>query len=261
MHPILFYIGDFPIYTFGLLVGSAFLAGTWLAMSRAKAWGYNPDIILAAACWVIGAGIIGARLFYVVFFPQLFLQNPIGSLFSRGGLVWYGGMISVIVTMGILAKVNRIPILRFLDIWSMPAALGLAIGRLGCLMAGCCYGAPCELPWAIQYPIGHETYPHHVHPSPLYETAALFILMALMGQYEKRHVHSTDKTGMSAVWFLVGYGIIRFMGEYLRGDRLVWITQLNLSASQVISLGGILAGLLLWGSIHLMSKRHDTKVA
>ncbi|MEB3285904.1 MAG: prolipoprotein diacylglyceryl transferase [Vampirovibrionales bacterium] len=252
MHPILFEIAGFPIYSFGLLVGAAFIAATALAAYRANRMGQSPEGMVEAACWIIASGILGARLCYFIFFPALFLEDPLGSLLSRGGLVWYGGMISVLATMGIIAKRKRIPFLLFLDIWAMPAALGLAIGRLGCLMAGCCFGAPCDLPWAVQYPAGHETFPTHVHPSPLYETLSLLVLMGLMNWHEKKEGH---RVGHSSVWFLVGYGVIRFVGEYFRGDRLVWLQAVNLSASQVISLAGIVCGLLLlwivsWGKTH-----------
>lgn len=231
------------MYSFGAMVALAFLAATWWGMHRAKQLGENPDTLLELGCWMVFSGLVGARLFYVIFFPAAFFADPIGVLFNQGGLVWYGGMIAVTLTMIWFAQAKKISLWRLMDIMAPPAALGLAIGRIGCLLAGCCYGGLSTLPWTIQYPVGHETHPHFVHPSPLYETIALLIVTALLGWMD-RHKKFEGLTGWS---FFVLYGIVRFVLEYYRGDRLVWIDMLNLSASQVISLAGVLLGsVMIW---------------
>ncbi len=241
MHPILFEIFGIPIYGFGVMVAFAFLLGYLWMLRRAEQKGENPDLYMEGFFWVIVAGLVGARLCYLLFFPDLFLKDPIGSLLNQGGLVWYGGMIAVTLAAWIFCKQKHLSLWRFGDVLAPPAALGLAIGRIGCLLAGCCYGAPCHLPWAIQYPSVHESYPHWVHPSPLYETVAMLLVTGLLLWVDK---HKRFE-GATTWFFFVFYGLVRFMLEYYRGDRLVWIEPLNLSASQVISLLGLCFGLVM----------------
>lgn len=243
MHPILFTVFGHPVYAFGVMIALAFLLGALWIVQRGKAQGFSEELFLEATLWIVVSGLVGARLFYIFFFPALFFKDPFGVLFNQGGLVWYGGMIAVTLTVWLFCKRHQIAFNKLGDIVTPPAALGLAIGRIGCLLAGCCYGAPCELPWAIQYPPGHETFPHHVHPSPLYESISLLIvtfLLAWIDRYKKFD-------GATTWLFFVLYGIVRFVLEYYRGDRLVWLVSLNLSASQVISLAGIALGLIMLG--------------
>jgi phosphatidylglycerol:prolipoprotein diacylglycerol transferase len=247
MHPLLFEFLGIKVYSYGVLVALAFLLGFSLILYRAKKAGDNPDDYLEAAIWFIIAGIGGARLFYFIWFPQVFFQDPIGSLLSQGGLVWYGGVIGVVLATVIYTRLKKISLRHFGDIVAPAAALGLGIGRIGCLLAGCCYGAVCDLPWAIHYPAGHETHGLAVHPAPVYETILMFLLTGLLLKMDKRKPFE----GYTMGWFFILAGLVRFILEYIRGDRLVWIESLNLSASQVVSLLGMVAGglmLLFWAT-------------
>ncbi len=254
MHPVLFEAFGFKVYSFGLMVALAFLVGFAVMLHRARQAGENVEDYMESTIWLIIAGIGGARLFYFLFFPQVFLADPVGSLFSQGGLVWYGGMIGVTLTVLLFTRIKRICISRYGDILAPGAAVGLAIGRIGCLLAGCCYGGPCKLPWAIHYPHDHVTAGMAVHPSPLYETFLLLGVFGLLLWIDRRKPFE----GLTTWSFFVLYGIVRFILEYYRGDRLVWIDALNLSASQVISLASIAAGLImLW----LLNRRRPAAVA
>lgn len=243
MHPFLFEIFGLKIYSYGVLVALAFLLGFALIVHRAKKAGDNPDDYLEAIIWFIISGIGGARLFYFIWYPQVFLSNPIGSLFSQGGLVWYGGVIGVIIASLIYTRLKKIGMNHFGDIVAPAAALGLAIGRVGCLLAGCCYGALCDLPWAIHYPHSHETHGLAVHPAPLYETGLMLLVMLVLLKIDKKKPFE----GYTLWWFFIMASVVRFGLEYLRGDRLVWITGLDLSASQVVSIAGMILGLGMLG--------------
>ncbi|MDX2084987.1 MAG: prolipoprotein diacylglyceryl transferase [Candidatus Melainabacteria bacterium] len=250
MYPVLFRFFGIEIHTFGALVALAFAVGFGWTFHRARQRGEDPDLYAEAAVWIIIAAMVGARLMYVVFFPNLLWNDPLGTLLSQGGLVWYGGVLGAILALWGYSHWRGLPLLQFLDRLSPPAALGMAIGRVGCLMAGCCYGAPCTLPWAIYYPADHSTHPHGVHPSPLYESVLMLGVMFLLLRLEKPSTQGEPRPpGWSAGWFLVCYGLVRFGLEYLRGDRLVWLPSVDLSASQLISLGGVVVGgWLLWRS-------------
>ncbi len=252
MHPLLFEIFGLKIYSYGVLVALAFLAGFALIGYRAKQAGERVDDYLEAIVWFIIAGIGGARLFYFIWFPEVFLKDPIGSMFSQGGLVWYGGLIGAFAAMWIYARIKKIRLFRFGDIVAPAAAMGLAIGRIGCLLAGCCYGAPCDLPWAIQYPHSHETHGFPVHPAPLYETVLMLLAMGILLKMDAKKPFE----GFTTWWFFIFAGIVRFSLEFIRGDKLIWSQNFQLSASQWVSVFGILLGtvMLLW-----LSSRNKTK--
>lgn len=247
MHPILFELLGLKIYSYGALVALAFLAGIALMAFRAQKAGDNPDSYLEAAIWFIIAGIGGARLFYFFWYPQVFWANPIGATLSQGGLVWYGGVIAVLLATILFTWLKKIPFFHFTDIVAPSAALGLAIGRIGCLLSGCCFGSACTLPWAIHYPVHHDTHALPVHPVQLYETGLMLLVMFFLLQLDKKKPFNGITTG----WFFILAALVRFSLEYIRGDRLVWITSLNLSASQVVSLAGVVLGFVI---IFLASK-------
>jgi phosphatidylglycerol:prolipoprotein diacylglycerol transferase len=247
MHPILFEILGFPFYGFGLMLALAFVLGLFWVMKRATRAGMNSGgmdsgKILDTFAWVLISSIVGARLCFILFFPDAFWADPLGVMFSSGGLVWYGGMIGVVACVVVLSRLWKFSALQFLDVLSPPAALGLALGRIGCFLAGCCYGAPTQLPIAVHFPLDHETHGVGVLPVQLFESTLMFMGAFLLGRL------SLDETsrGKATAGFLMLYGLVRFSMEAMRGDRLVWLPDLNLSASQCISLLGLVAGVILW---------------
>lgn len=259
MHPLLFELFGLKVYSYGVLVALAFLLGFALIAYRAKQAGDKVDDYLEAIIWFIVSGIGGARLFYFIWFPQVFLADPIGATFSQGGLVWYGGVIGALLAALVFTRLKRIHLAHFGDIIAPAAAFGLAIGRVGCLLAGCCYGAVCDLPWAIHYPLAHETHGLPVHPAPLYETALMLMVTGLLLKMDKNKPYE----GFTLGWFFILASLVRFGLEYLRGDRLVWIQTLDLSASQVVSLLGVLlgSGILLIASRKTQQKQADKRLA
>lgn len=241
MYPLLFDFFGVKIYSYGVLVALAFIAGFGLIALRARKAGDRVDDYLEAIIWFIVAGIGGARLFYFIWFPEQFFRDPLGSMLSKGGLVWYGGVIGAFVASVVYTRLKRINLNHFGDIVAPAAALGLAIGRIGCLLAGCCYGAPCDLPWAIHYPPTHETLGLPVHPAPLYETALMLAAMALLIKMDKNKPFE----GFTLWWFVILAGAVRFGLEFIRGDQLVWSQSIHISASQWVSVGGILLGAIM----------------
>jgi phosphatidylglycerol:prolipoprotein diacylglycerol transferase len=253
MYPVLFEFFGLKIYSYGVMVALAFLLGFALIFHRARQAGDRVDDYMEAAIWFIIAGIGGARLFYFIWYPDVFLQDPIGTMLSQGGLVWYGGVIGVTVAVLLFTRIKKIRLFHFADIVAPAAALGLAIGRIGCLLSGCCFGSVCNVPWAIQYPHIHETHGLPVHPAPLYET---FLMLAAMGALLKLDQKKPFE-GYTTGWFFIMAGLVRFVLEYYRGDRLVWIEPLNLSASQVVSVAGILIGVLALYILGLRNRVHQ----
>ncbi len=238
MHPILFQIAGFPIPTFGVLLALAFLLGGLWFVHRGGQAGFSKTVLMDAFPWVIISAIMGARLLYLIYYPQQFLADPMGMAFGQGGLVWYGGVAGALLAILIICKKYNIRFWQWMDWLLPPATLGLAIGRLGCFFAGCCFGGPCDINWlkslAVQYPAGHETHPYLVHPAPLYASGLALLLMVTLITIEKRF---KPPVGTIAAYGFMGYALIRFGLEYVRADRLIWLETLDLSASQVMSLG------------------------
>ncbi len=237
VHPLLFQIGPLTVYTYGVLVALAFLLGALWVGHRTKSQGENPDLYFQAILWIGIVGFLGARLLHVLYYPEWYFSHPARILFERAGFVWYGGLISGTLTGLLFVRWKHLSLGTFADILVLPACLGVAIGRVGCFFAGCCFGKTTMGPWAVHFPLGHETHPLGVHPTQLYESFALLVLLFFLLRLEK---HAT-KPGVTACAFFMGYGVIRFVIEFFRGDVIYWVGHL-LTASQVFSLVGILMG-------------------
>lgn len=152
MHPILFSAGPVTIYSYGVLLAGAYLAGLWLAVRRAKAAGIDGNRIMDLLIWVIIAALVGAKaLLFVVDFQHFTSSWAEFTMLLRSGGVFYGGLIAAILIGVYQLRKHRLPLWPATDLFSPGIALGYMVGRLGCLMAGCCYGKPTEVAWAITF--------------------------------------------------------------------------------------------------------------
>jgi len=171
--PVLCDSEGLPIRGYGVMFLLGVVAGTILAAWRAWQRGLDPDLIFSLAFWLFVPGIIGARMFYVIEYWAEYRQQDFGAMvgdvlnISKGGLVAYGGLVGA--TLGLVGFVwkHRLPLLATFDLCAPSFMLGLAFGRIGCLMNGCCFGGPCELPWKVTFPFNS---PPHVHQVQYGET-------------------------------------------------------------------------------------------
>ncbi|MBU6402339.1 MAG: prolipoprotein diacylglyceryl transferase, partial [Verrucomicrobia bacterium] len=160
MHKIAFELGGLTIYWYGILVAAGFLVGLWTASRRSWRDGIPGEAIVDLSPWLIGGGIVGARILYVVsYWREYFVSKPIWEILMvrHGGLVFYGGFLGAALTGVAYARSRRLNLWKLADTLAPSIALGHAFGRIGCLMNGCCYGRPTHLPWAICFPPDHET--------------------------------------------------------------------------------------------------------
>jgi phosphatidylglycerol:prolipoprotein diacylglycerol transferase len=242
MYPVLFEIKDFKIYTYGPLMALGFLVAFGLIYRIARQRQEDVEFYMDLYIWLIIFGLLGAKLLYNVIEYREFIEHPIQSMNCRkGGLVWYGGVIACagfiiwltwsnrdptfyfkksfpfLVLFPRSSREEKIPLLQITDTLVAPLALGLAIGRVGCLMGGCCYGKPCDLPWAITYPPGPTPVAGiPVHPSPLYESLASLLIAGIIYAVITRKA----RTGVPTLLWFTLYPIARFLLEYLRGDEV-----------------------------------------
>ncbi len=237
MHPLLFEVGAFPVYTYGVLLAAAYLGGLWFAVRRARARGLNPDRVMDLGIWIIASALVGAKLLLLVVDFDYYRHHPADLLnVVRSAGVFYGGLIvAVLVAIWYMRRV-KLPLWPTADAFAPGIAFGHVVGRMGCLMAGCCWGKPTDVPWAITFtnplaeanvgtPLGVP-----LHPTQIYEAAAeLLILIALLAT-ERRGRNFAGRT----FWFyMLAYAISRFIIEIFRGDPRGSIGVL--STSQLIS--------------------------
>jgi phosphatidylglycerol---prolipoprotein diacylglyceryl transferase len=242
MHPILFEIGGFPVYTYGLLLAAAYLLGLQFALVRAKARGLDPNRIMDLGIWIIVSALVGAKLMLVFVERDTFGWNvqSLLNLFRSAG-VFYGGLIAAVAVALFYLWRHRMPMWTVTDVFAPGIALGHVIGRLGCLLAGCCFGRQTDVPWAITFhsefardtagtPLGTP-----LHPTQLYEAGAELLILGLLLFTEKKGRPFPGRTFWSYMLF---YGISRFIIEFYRGDSrgIVNVLSTALSTSQFVSL-------------------------
>ncbi|HTY13782.1 MAG TPA: prolipoprotein diacylglyceryl transferase [Candidatus Omnitrophota bacterium] len=209
MHPILFKLGPFTVYSYGFMIALAFLAGIALASYLAKRDGIDPDKIFDLAVWVLVSSIIGARVFYVLEFIGDFAKDPLSALYLwQGGMVFFGGVAFAIIAVAIWSRVNKINVLKLLDAIAPATALGYAIGRIGCFLRGCCYGTETSLPWGVQFPDACGVR----HPTQIYSSLSGLLMMALLLLVLSKR--KFDGQVFSAGLML--YSVYRFLIEFIR---------------------------------------------
>jgi phosphatidylglycerol:prolipoprotein diacylglycerol transferase len=216
MHPVLVTIGSFTLYSYGGALMLSFLAATCLAIWLGKKRGYDNDSVIELMMGVILSGIVGCRLGFVIQNVPYYFYHPLQAINLReGGMTITGGIVfSVMWLLWSLRKLN-ISILNVYDFIAAPVILGMALGRIGCLLHGCCFGEMCDLPWGITYPAGtlpHGMLPGPRHPSQIYELLMDLVLLA----YLLKRFGKIRYAGELFFSFFFGYGIIRFLDEMTR---------------------------------------------
>jgi phosphatidylglycerol:prolipoprotein diacylglycerol transferase len=325
-----------PVNSYGFMIVLGFIFGSSIAIALGKKF-IKPNLIVDTGIYSLFAGLIGAKLCFVILNLKEFSEseevfnifdgglNPIGAVIAgllalfficykifkkkkrikvfsfgflitclvvvflcilgargiylaqnwqaykwdaftkfAGGFVWYGGLFIGVLTALIYLKAHQAPILKVSDIAGPAVMMGLSFGRIGCFLAGCCFGRPAEhFPLAVSFPKEaamhsspqvHFFYPEDapysikVHPTQLYEWAATFVIaIVLIILY-----HRKKFGGQVFSLMLILYSIWRFLVEFLRGDNLPFIFN-TFTFSQVVSVAGFLCGIILYV---IFLKRH-----
>ncbi len=163
-----------PIRGYGTMMLLGVSSGVGLAAYRARRLGLDPEMIFSLAFWLFLAGIFGARLFYVIeYWPDYQRETWLETVkqvinFTNGGLVVFGSAIGAGLALVAFVYKYRLPGLALADLISPSLMLGLALGRVGCFLNGCCFGGACELPWAVRFPIGSPPYLEQLESHRLY---------------------------------------------------------------------------------------------
>lgn len=252
MHPVLIQLGPITLHTYGTMLAAAVLFGLWLARRHAFEDGLDGDRVWNLGVYGVLSGLVVAKLWLVAASWDYYAANP-REMFAlstlQSGGTFYGGVLGALALIILYARYWKLPFLPLADAYAACAALGSTLGRLGCFSAGCCYGKPTEAAWGVTFvsEYAHDLVgtPLHIrlHPTQLYDAfAAAAILLALLVMRRRKRF-----PGQLWAAFMTLYGLLRFTTEFFRGDP--GRTELfggALSLMQVVSLGLIVSGVLLW---------------
>jgi phosphatidylglycerol:prolipoprotein diacylglycerol transferase len=223
MHPILFRVGDWPVYSYGVLLALAYLAGMQLAVMRGRRHGLDGAKLMDFGIYIIISALLGAKLMLIAVEFDYFKSQP-RELFSlvRAGGVFYGGLIAALAVGLWLVGRYKLPAWKTADMIAPGIALGHVIGRMGCFLAGCCYGRPANLPWAVTFtdPIASANVgtPLNVplHPTQLYDAGAELLILVFLLVTERRGRPFAGRT----FWlYMLLYAISRYIVEIYRDDE------------------------------------------
>ncbi len=242
MHPAIFQIGPFTVYSFGILLAVAIVVAT-VGLSRdARSLGIAREKIYDFIFWTVLAGIAGARLFYIILNFGYFVDHPSELIMvQKGGLAWQGSLIMGSIVGIFYIRKNKWPLGKFLDLVAPYAALGQAIGRIGCFFNGCCYGKVCAT-GGLYFPV-HDAV---LYPTQLYDSFGLFIIFLVLKRYQK----FLKIDGQVFLLYLALAASLRFVVEFFRADHnALW---LQLSIFQWICL--VIIAVAWYAHTHLQSR-------
>jgi len=257
MYRILFTIGSFPIYSYGVMIALAFITAILLAMKEAKKYGENPERVLDISLYVILGALIGGRLGYILQYLDYYLKNPLKILYFRqGGLSFVGGFLVAYFLCWLYVKRTKISFWKYADITAPSIAIGLGIGRIGCLLNGCCFGVVSEN-YGIKFPSLHmppvylqqlkdgliasgSAYTLPVIPTQLYSSLYGFLIFFILLWIKKYKKYD----GFLFLYFLILYSISRFTIEFFRFYENNYKIFNLLTITQTILIGVILVSLV-----------------
>lgn len=251
MYPKLVTLGPITLHTYGLLAAIGLLVGIYTAtrlapraqLSRQQMWNLGVYIALAA--------LLGGKLLLLVFDWRYYTANP-AEIFSlrslQAGGVYFGGIAFGVAMAYFYARRYQLGFARVADVFAPGVALGTAIGRVGCFSAGCCWGKPTDVPWAVTFTDPYSArivgVPLHtpLHPTQLYEAVVLLGIFALLLWLWRQPRFA----GQVFAAFLLLYGAARFGLEFFRGDPRGSVLGGSLSMPQVLSIAVCVIAVLFW---------------
>lgn len=236
----LFTIGPIVIHGYGLMIGIGFILCLFLGSRRANKHGLSSDAIWDIAMYGIVFGFLGAKLLYVLVEFKAFMANPLSVIGSEGFVV-YGGIIAGVLSAIVYCRKKKLVFLEYFDLAVPSIALAQGFGRIGCFLAGCCYGRETDSWIGVVFPAGGQA-PVGVKllPTQLFSSAGDFLLVIILILYYKKAKHTGD---VGALYMLL-YGVGRFILEFFRADDRGGVA--GLSTSQAISLVIVAGAFLLF---------------
>lgn len=254
MNPIAFEIGPLQIRYYGVMAAIGFLAAAFIINFNRKEAKMNNDQVSNLLFVTLISGILGARLFYVIQFFDYY-RNDLWKIIriDQGGLVFYGGLLAV-PAIYLFCRLQKLDFLRVLDIVAPALLFSHACGRIGCFLNGCCYGKITDSVLGVTPPPDSELYIRTggaaVHPVQIYETVENLLFFAVLMWVVRK-----GRRGMSLGCYLAGYGLLRFINEFFRGDNYRFFDTFTIA--QLIGVVLMPLGLALIGYSYYAGKREN----
>jgi phosphatidylglycerol:prolipoprotein diacylglycerol transferase len=241
MYNDLFTIAGLTVHGYGLMIGLGVVCAITLAHFRAKRKGLSSDAVWSMALLALIFGFVGAKLLYAVTDLKTVLGNPL-LIITGNGFVVYGGIIGGAAAILIYCRIKKISFLRYFDLLIPSVALAQGIGRIGCFLAGCCYGRETDCALGVTF-TQSQFAPNGVRllPTQLIMSAGDLLIAAILLLYAKKD----RKKGRVGGLYLILYSAGRFAIEFLRGDDLRGFVG-PFSTSQFVSVLTLLLGILLF---------------
>ncbi len=235
MFPYLPEIFGIKIPSYGLMTALAYALAIYYCIKNRKYLGVSKEVLADIIFYLILGALIGGKIFYIFFNFDSFCASTLIEKI-RFGFVFYGGFIGGAIALFLLTKKKKISFIKATDFFAPALALGHAIGRIGCFLAGCCYGKPTDSFLGVVFNHHDTLVPQHLqhthlYPTQLFETFANLILFVILAKVYKKQ----KKDGITSLTYIMGYAIIRFIIEFFRGDDR-GSTLLGLYPSQIIAL-------------------------
>jgi phosphatidylglycerol:prolipoprotein diacylglycerol transferase len=251
MCPILFQLGRFTVYAYGSILALGFIVGGVLILSKARREGIPLDRVIELFCLTIFSALVGARGLDILIDLPSYRQDPL-KVFRlwEGGLTFYGGFLLAAGAGIIYMRRYRLPVWKMADLFAPSVVLGLSFARIGCFMAGCCYGKETVLPWGVTFshPQSLARLGFRLHPTQLYEAAGCLSLFLFLAWMEKKKSYEGE-----IFWlFLLLYSLLRFLIEFFRDDPRGFLFGTFLSTSQAI---GVLLAILSVYMLNYLERR------
>lgn len=240
MYPDLFKIFGVTVHSYGVLLVIAFFVGVWYARKRAPRFGFTPSQVYDAAFWALIAGVLGARILFIVQELPYYLAHPRELLSLQfQGLTSFGGVIFGLLGLWIWTRIAKKPFVDLLDLFGAPFLVAHPIGRIGCLLNGCCYGGKCDLPWGVHVDKLQGLY----QPAQIYDGFFNLVGLGVLLLLERRGL----KRGQSISITLMAHGAARFLYEFWRAGVTstgsfsgIPLTDAQLAALLMVIIGGVL---------------------
>lgn len=255
MHPVLIVTPWFKVYSYGFLIAVGYTLGTLWILKEASKEKLHVESVFDMLIMQLVIGIMGSRFLFLLEYSPQKLNLVDFFAFEEGGLTFYGSVISSFIFDFVYLRYKRMPFWRTMDCLGFGIPLGIAFARIGCLMNGCCYGTPTNVPWAVNLP---KVLNGAVHPTQLYESLSALVIFASL-QYFRQYRRNYGEAFLASMSL---YGFFRFFIEFWRAENP--IITLGMTLSQLIAIAIIALCYVCWlliarGKKHRVLPQTDLK--
>jgi len=239
MDPVAFYIGSFPVMSYGVLAALGVAVGILVVLREGRRLGWDSDALLDLSLYLVLAGVIGSRLLYAAIEWEQFAARPLDLLkIWEGGLSWFGALAAGLAVAVWWTRRRGIHLGALGDLLALGVAAGYPFGRIGCFLNGCCYGHPTDLPWAVAFPF--DGVPRH--PTQLYSFGIGLLIFAVLWGWRRRKPFD----GYLMWLYLLLYAAYRFVMDFWRetppGPDGLTVGQAGSLAVMAVALGFLWRG-------------------